>query len=210
MAKLTKWDKRFMQLAKDVSEWSKDKNTKTGAVIVDDKENTELTMGYNGFPRGADDDSDQRRYEKPDKYFWTEHAERNAIYKAARLGININGSRMYCTYFPCADCSRAIIQTGIKKLYTEKPDFNHHKWGDSWVEALIMLRECGVEVIWTNEVTHYTGQYIESDRSWYLAEHCEENGVVGEQWFDTLKQLGDYATKHGISVSWPEDKEDEV
>jgi dCMP deaminase len=151
MSKLTKWDKRFMQLAKDVSEWSKDKNTKTGAVIVDDKENTELTMGYNGFPRGANDDDYPKRYERPDKYFWTEHAERNAIYKAARLGININGARMYCTYFPCSDCSRAIIQSGIKKLYTEKPDFNHHKWGESWVEALIMLKECGVEVIWTNE-----------------------------------------------------------
>jgi dCMP deaminase len=151
MSKLTKWDKRYIQLAKDVAEWSKDKNTKTGAVIVDDNENTELTMGYNGFPRGADDDTDQRRYERPDKYFWTEHAERNAIYKAARLGININGARMYCTYFPCADCSRAIIQAGIKKLYTEKPDFNHHKWGESWTNAISMLKECGVEVIWTND-----------------------------------------------------------
>jgi len=197
MRKLTKWDKRFMEQAKFVSEWSKDKNTKTGAVIVDN-ENTELVMGYNGFPRGADDDTQQQRYERPDKYFWTEHAERNAIFKAARLGISLKNTKMYCTYFPCADCSRAIIQAGITKLYTEKPDFNHHKWGESWVEALIMLRECGVEVIWTNEVTHYTGQYIKSDGSWYLAEHCEENGVVGEQFFDTKEQLNEYAAKEEI------------
>jgi dCMP deaminase len=149
--RLNKWDKRFMQLANDVAQWSKDKNTKTGAVIVDDDENTELTMGYNGFPRGADDDNYPKRYERPNKYFWTEHAERNAIYKAARLGINVSGARMYCTYFPCADCSRAIIQAGIKKVYVDRPDFNHHKWGESWVEAFIMLKECGVEVIWTNE-----------------------------------------------------------
>jgi len=147
---LTKWDLRFIERAKAVSEYSKDKNTKTGAVIVND-DKTEITMGYNGFPRNADDDTDQRRYERPQKYFWTEHAERNAIYKAARLGVSTMNTKMYCTYFPCADCSRAIIQAGIHTLYTEKPDFNHHKWGDSWLEALIMLRECGVEVIWTNE-----------------------------------------------------------
>ncbi len=197
MRKLTKWDKRFIQRAKDVAEYSKDKNTKTGAVIVND-DKTEIVMGYNGFPRGADDDNHPKRYERPDKYFWTEHAERNALYKAARLGVSTMNTNMYCTYFPCADCSRAIIQGGVKRLYTEKPDFNHHKWGESWIEALIMLRECGVKVIWTNEVTHYTGQYIKSDGSWYLAEHCEENGVVGEQFFDTKEQLNEYTTKEGI------------
>jgi dCMP deaminase len=149
MSKLTKWDKRFIDQAKYVSEWSKDKNTKTGAVIVND-ENTELVMGYNGFPRGADDDTDQRRYERPYKYVWTEHAERNAIYKAARLGIPVKGTKMYCTYFPCVDCARAIIQSGITKLYTEKPDLNHETWGESWVNALIMFKECGVDIIWTN------------------------------------------------------------
>jgi dCMP deaminase len=149
MAKLSKWEQRWVDRAKAVAEYSKDKNTKTGAVIVTD-DNTELTMGYNGFPRGADDDNHPQRYERPDKYFWTEHAERNALYKAARIGMATKGANMFCTYFPCADCSRAIIQGGIKKLYVDKPDFNHHKWGDSWVEALIMLKECGVEVVWTN------------------------------------------------------------
>ncbi len=148
-SKLNKWDIVFMQQAHNVSERSKDKNTKTGAVIVNN-ENTELSLGYNGFPRGADDDTDQRRYERPDKYFWTEHAERNAIYNAARNGIKLKDTKMYCTYFPCSDCSRAIIQAGIKKLYTAKPDFNHDKWGASWVESVIMLKECGVEIIWTN------------------------------------------------------------
>jgi dCMP deaminase len=147
---LTKWDKIFIDQAKYVSNRSKDKNTKTGAVVVDN-ENTELVMGYNGFPRGADDDTDQRRYERPLKYLWTEHAERNAIYNAARLGLSLKGTKMYCTYFPCADCARAIIQSGIVALYTEKPDLNHHKWGDSWIEAIIMFKECGVKITWTNE-----------------------------------------------------------
>jgi len=149
MGELTSWDKRFIEQAEYVSKWSKDTNTKCGAVIVDD-ENTELVMGYNGFPRGSDDATDTRRYDKPLKYFWTEHAERNAVYKAARLGISLKNTKMYCTYFPCSDCARAIIQAGVCKLYCPKPNFNHHKWGESWVEAISMLRECGVAVTWTN------------------------------------------------------------
>lgn len=146
---LTKWDKRYLDQAKFVSTWSKDKSTKTGVVVVND-DNTELVMGYNGFPRGADDDKDQRRYERPEKYVWTEHAERNAIYKAARLGISLNNCTMYATYFPCVECTRAIIQAGITKLYVEKPDLNHKTWGDSWLNAIIMLKECGVKIVWTN------------------------------------------------------------
>lgn len=146
---LSKWEVRWMERAKAVAEYSKDTNTKTGAVIVTD-DNTELTMGYNGFPRGANDIDYPKRYERPEKYFWTEHAERNAIYKAARIGMSVKGANMFCTYFPCADCSRAIIQAGIKKLYTEKPDFNHERWGESWLEATIMLKECGVELVWTD------------------------------------------------------------
>ena len=147
--KLTKWDKRFIALAEHVAEWSKDINTKTGAVIVGEN-NTEICFGYNGFPRGANDDT-MERYERPEKYLWTEHAERNAIFKAARIGVSLMNTKIYCTYFPCADCSRAIIQAGIKTLYAPKPDFEHHKWGDSWSKALSMLNECGVEVKWSNE-----------------------------------------------------------
>lgn len=193
-SKLTKWDKRFMEQAKFVSEWSKDKNTKTGAVVVDE-ENTELVMGYNGFARGANDDDYPSRYERPDKYFWTEHAERNAIYKAARLGISLKNTKMYCTYFPCADCTRAIIQAGIKQLYTEKPDFNHHKWGESWVEAMTMLKECNVEVIWTNvedEEVVDDGKCCDcgKDRNW-----CAKNGYHTTSKHRCANCLEDYLEK---------------
>jgi len=196
--KLTKWDLRFIQRAKDVAEYSKDKNTKTGAVIVND-DKTEIVMGYNGFPRGADDDNYPKRYERPDKYFWTEHAERNALYKAARLGVSTMDTKMYCTYFPCADCSRAIIQGGVKQLYTEKPDFNHERWGESWVEALIMLRECGVEVIWTNinNDARWLGQYLAEEDLWYVSEHTDD-GIGAELFFKTKEQLNDYAGKNDI------------
>tara|TARA_R110002050_G_scaffold34397_13_gene86909 strand:+ start:932 stop:1384 length:453 start_codon:yes stop_codon:yes gene_type:complete len=146
--KLNKWEQRFVDDAKYIAEWSKDKGTKVGCVITND-ENDVLSRGYNGFPRGADDDTDQRRYEKPSKYMWTEHSERNAIYNAARNGISLKGSNAFVTYFPCIDCTRGLIQVGVKKIYAPKPDFNHKKWGESWVESIIMLKECGVEIIWT-------------------------------------------------------------
>ena len=146
MSEITKWDLRFYELANFVAEWSKDINKKTGAVIVG-PDNTEKTFGYNGFPRGANDEIGER-YQKPLKYLWTEHAERNAILKAAKEGLKIDGCSMYVTYFPCSDCARAIIQSGIPKVYSPKPDVTHHKWGKSWEEAILMFTECNVEIIW--------------------------------------------------------------
>ena len=66
------WDNKFVELSNLVASWSKDTNTKVGAVIVDE-DNIVLSMGYNGFPRGCDD-SIESRYEKPIKYLYTEHA----------------------------------------------------------------------------------------------------------------------------------------
>lgn len=216
--RLTKWDKRYLDQAKFVSTWSKDKSTKTGVVIVNSEDNTELVMGYNGFPRGGDDYTDKRRYEKPMKYVWTEHAERNAIYKAARLGISLNGCTMYATYFPCVECTRAIIQAGIKTLYVEKPDFNHEKWGESWVDALIMLKECKIEVVWTNEddISHiepepisekeWLAQYLEDELMWYLTEHGED-GVETELFPKTRRELDMYIEEHRLTVRFAEGDE---
>ena len=142
-----KWIDRFYQHAIDVAKWSKDKNTKVGCVIVNEDKNI-LTCGYNGFPRGANDDDFAERYEKPLKYMWTEHAERNAIYNATRNGVSLNNSIAFVTYFPCSDCARALIQVGVKRVYSPMPDFKHKKWGDSWQTSKDMFTECGVELFW--------------------------------------------------------------
>lgn len=138
------WDNKFMDLANFIAGWSKDTNMGVGAVIVNE-ENTDIVKGYNGFPRGANDDIIER-YETPLKHIWTEHAERNAIYKAARLGISTNGCKIYVNYFPCIECSRAIIQAGIKIVIAPTPDLSHHKWGSSWQSAIELLSECNVEI----------------------------------------------------------------
>ena len=86
------WDEYFINIAEQVKLKSKDKNTQIGVVIVG-KDNSIVSTGYNSFPRGIDDNIDERQ-EKPEKYFWFEHAERNAIYNAARIGVSTLGTTL--------------------------------------------------------------------------------------------------------------------
>lgn len=110
------WDELFILQANLIAQKSKDPSTKVGCVIVSD-DNAILSMGFNGFPRGIDE-TYADRWKRPEKYFWVEHAERNAIYNAARHGISLNGARAYLNWEPkpCADCTRALIQVGIKEI----------------------------------------------------------------------------------------------
>lgn len=144
------WDLRFLELARFVGQWSKDPSRKVGCVIVGQRREIRA-IGYNGFPRGADD-VPVNRYEKPAKYQWTEHAERNAIFQAARVGIAIQGCTMYLPWFPCVDCSRAIVQSGIARLVVERPDFEDPKWGEQFRMALDLLQEMrDLEIVWARE-----------------------------------------------------------
>jgi dCMP deaminase len=138
------WDSRWLALANEIGNWSKDRSTKVGCVIVG-SHNQLLTAGYNGFPRGVDDDSDER-HERPAKYLWTEHAERNAIYNAARHGIALQGAAIYLPWFPCAACARAIAQVGITSLVAIRPDMDYRDWGKDFRVAEEMLKESGVNI----------------------------------------------------------------
>ena len=77
---------------------------------------------------------------------WTEHAERNAIYNAARLGISLAGCTCYVNWFPCIDCARAIIQAGIVRLVGLEPDRTDVKWGADFEFAINLFEEVGVEL----------------------------------------------------------------
>lgn len=112
---MNSWDEKYINLCNYIAEnWSKDRSTKVAAVIVNNRKKI-VSLGYNGFPIGIDD-SVEERHERPEKYLWTEHAERNAIYSAAELGVSVRGCTMYCNYLPCPDCARAIIQSGITEV----------------------------------------------------------------------------------------------
>ena len=140
------WDEYFINIAEQVKLKSKDNKTKIGVVIVG-KDNEIVSTGYNSFPRGINDDVEERQ-ERPEKYFWFEHAERNAIYNAARIGVSTLGTTMYMTCgISCADCARAIINSGISKIVLrEGKGATNEKWQESAVRSMIMFKEAGVLV----------------------------------------------------------------
>lgn len=138
------WDERFMSLALQVADWSKDRSRKVGCVIVGPNNEVRAT-GYNGFPRRVDD-APAERHERPAKYLWTEHAERNAIFNAAFAGIGLAGCRMYVPWYPCIDCARAIVQVGIGELVALEPDWDEPQWGEGFKVARQMFAEAGVDV----------------------------------------------------------------
>ena len=149
------WDLRFVQLADTVASWSKDPSTKVGAVIVRPSNLAVVAQGFNGFPRGVRDNTHlTKRYARPDKYWFTEHAERNAIFNAAYLGHRTEGCILYMNWAPteiCADCARAIIQAGIEMVIGPPKEMRkRHKTDDSWHSSLqvsaVMFAEAGVGV----------------------------------------------------------------
>lgn len=150
------WDKYFMTMVYFVAMKSKDESSKLGAIIVG-PDNEIRSTGYNGFPRGAVD-TVLARHERPLKYKWYSHAERNACYNAARCGIALKGCKMYTNGIPCTDCAKAIIQSGIVEVITdkwwndiEKVDSEEQKianrmaWDDEAKISLEMFNECGVK-----------------------------------------------------------------
>jgi len=142
------WTEYFLNIAESVKLKSKDRRTQIGAVIVG-KDNEIVTTGYNSFPRGINDDVEERQ-QRPEKYFWFEHAERNAIYNAARVGTPLKGSIIYLTSgLPCMDCARGIVNSGIKEVYckSECTTKNKEKWEESQRKSLQLLYECGVKVV---------------------------------------------------------------
>ena len=141
------WTEYFLGIAEQVKLKSKDQSTQIGAVIVG-SDNEVLSTGYNSFPRGLDD-SLQERQERPEKYFWFEHAERNAIYNAARIGVSLKNSTIYLTSgIPCMDCARGIVNSGIKVVWCKRvcTTKNKEKWEESQMKSMQLLNECGVQV----------------------------------------------------------------
>ena len=155
------WKKWHLGLTNWVSGKSKDRSTRVGAIIVDD-DNTVIATGYNSFPRGVNDDIDER-HERPAKYMYTEHAERNAIYNAARQILKDKTLVLQYAPCPCHDCTRGVIQSGIKKIIVPKGAWfpGVGDWTDSLKVSMEMLEEAGVEIeeVEFNEDDHDFGDF---------------------------------------------------
>ena len=143
----SKWDRRFFQLAYLIGTWSEDKSRQIGAVIVGPA-NEVRSIGFNGLPRRVSAAVESRHSrDGGEKYYWFEHAERNAIYNAARVGIATNECQLYSTLFPCSDCLRALVQSGIVTLKTFKPPADDVHFQRSFEVSLEIAAEAGLSIL---------------------------------------------------------------
>lgn len=136
------WDQYFTDMLGPVAAKSKDKSRKIGCIIVG-PENEIRTTGYNNMPRGCDD-TVELRHTRPEKYLWFEHAERNAIYNAARHGASLKGCKAYVNLPPCMDCARGLVQVGITTVITPPVPANDPKFAADFDRIGQLFHECGV------------------------------------------------------------------
>ena len=156
---MIQWKKRkllaLMPILEEYKFLSKDESTKIAAFIIDGSY-TIRSMGVNSFPRGIND-NDPKRQERPEKYFWFEHAERNTIYNAGRTRADIWACWMIMTCgMPCADCARAIIQAGLEGIILQSRGkcvvTNKQLWDEHAIRAEQMFKESGVTVLYLDEM----------------------------------------------------------
>ena len=138
----TKWDTRFLGLAKHISDWSKDPSTKVGCVVVGEDREVRST-GFNGFPRGIED-TVERLNNREKKYPMICHAEENAIMHAARIGISLKDCTAYVTWPPCSRCARSLIQAGILEVVYPADSEIPERWQEDFEIATSMFNESGV------------------------------------------------------------------
>jgi dCMP deaminase len=142
-----KWDKRFLEMAKLVSTWSKDPSTKVGAVIVRDTKFV-VSVGFNGFPKQMSDD-EELYSNREDKYSRIVHGEINAL-------IHSNTSVAGCTlytypFIPCDRCCVQMIQAGISRMVAPLPSIDSlTRWGDSFKKTKRYCSEAQVSIVELN------------------------------------------------------------
>lgn len=170
------WDNYFIRMAMLIATKSKDPSTQVGCVIVG-SDNEIRSTGFNGFPRGVhetrylhsefsadnpmapvEEVDVSYRWERPAKYEWVEHAERNAIYNAARIGVGIKGCRAYLNWEPrpCVECCKGFIQSGITEVIGPDIPFPSGGTRKNWKfeVSTVMMDEAGVgcrSVEWKDE-----------------------------------------------------------
>jgi dCMP deaminase len=156
------WDSLFFNMVYQIGFRSSDPSTRMGSVIVD-RNNVVVSMGYNGLPRGMKHPpTDDIIWNTSLRYRWMEHAERNAIYNAARNGGILEGCALYVPWLPCMDCARAIVQTGIDEVlihlqgeeaYKEACGGTSGNWTEEHEQTLRLFNETNVALTKVDCVT---------------------------------------------------------
>ena len=138
--------KKFYLLASIQAQlFSKDPSKKVCALFIAPESHQILSAGYNGLPRKIKET--EERWDKPKKYNYIVHAEKNGIYNACRNGVSLKDSICIVTFFPCSECARALIQVGVKTIISSYPDIDHVKYGESFKYSVEMFSEVGIHLI---------------------------------------------------------------
>jgi len=156
---LDKWDQRFLRIAQEAASWSKDPSTKCGCVLVRDRRI--LATGYNGLPAGLSDDLsrlDDREY----KLNVVIHAEKNAIFNAAKNGASTEGAIAYVNFHPCSQCASALIQSGVVRVVCPSPLTAPERWWENFHLSADILFLAGVEVTYYSEENLWSQSHASS------------------------------------------------
>lgn len=144
-----KWFKRYLDIARNVALWSKDPNKKIGSIIVNENGNI-VSQGYNGFPRNIKDDD--RYNDKNIKNIYVVHAEVNAILNALYNGASVKDCSIFISGLPpCHECTKIIIQSGIKNVIFDTLLNKESSWYQSNLNALKMLDEAHLSCFYVND-----------------------------------------------------------
>ena len=141
---MNKWDIRFVKIAKEVAEWSKDPSTQVGSIAV--KNRKIIATGYNGFPKGIKD-APRDLHDREMKLKLTVHAEKNMIYNAVEHGVKLEGSTIYIWGLPtCEECWKGLVQVGVSRVVMPNIEFNGGKWKEGCKFAKEYMEKAGVNV----------------------------------------------------------------
>jgi len=143
VASLDKWDTRFLRVAREVADWSKDPGTRVGSVLVKDRRI--IATGYNGFPAGISDSFD-RYADREVKLSLTVHSEVNALLNAAKNGSQTKDTTLYVTFPPCVNCATCIVQAGIIEVVSPHIETSPERWRCNFETGLKVLQEAGISV----------------------------------------------------------------
>ena len=160
---MNKWDVRFVRIAREVSEWSKDPSTQVGSIAV--KNRKIIATGYNGFPKGIKD-APRDLHDREMKLKLTVHAEKNMIYNAVEHGVKLEGSTVYIWGLPtCEECWKGLVQVGVSRVVMPDIEFTNDKWKEGCKFAKEYMEDVGIEVqeylmsfILLNNKELYTGR----------------------------------------------------
>lgn len=149
---LSEWDRRYLDLAHHVSQWSKDPSTKVGSVLIGRRQKGHISLGYNGFPPGVED-TPERLEEKRIKYLLMQHAERNALDNAEFCPI---GGTLYVTLFHCSQCAGSAVVKGVSEVICPPPPLREPWASDAeWTKTI--LAEGGVDLTEVIGIPWYGG-----------------------------------------------------